>query len=63
MSVIIIGIIILIIGFVAGKADPEIGAILTPFMIPIAILSIICGIVWLIFAVQIIHTATKKSIS
>jgi len=49
--------------FIAGKTGPEIGAIVTPFMIPIGILSIVCGIVWLIFAIQIIHTAAKKSIS
>jgi len=41
----------------------EIGAILGPYMMPIGILSIICGIIWLIFAIQIIHTAAKKSVS
>lgn len=48
--------------FIAGKSGPEIGAILTPYMIPVGILSIICGIVWLIFAIQIIHTAAKKTV-
>ncbi|MBM3705697.1 MAG: hypothetical protein FJW66_04135 [Actinobacteria bacterium] len=46
--------------FIAGKSGPEIEAILTPFMIPVGILSIVCGIIFLIFSIQIIHTATKK---
>ena len=49
--------------FIAGKTGPEIGAILGPYMMPVGILSIICGIIWLIFAIQIIHTAAKKTVS
>jgi hypothetical protein len=30
-------------------------------MIPIALLSILCGLVSVAFSVQIIHTATKRS--
>jgi cytochrome c oxidase cbb3-type subunit 1 len=47
--------------FIAGKSGAEIGTILEPFLIGVGILSIICGIIFLIFSIQIIHTATKKS--
>ncbi|MGZ5500846.1 MAG: cbb3-type cytochrome c oxidase subunit I [Nitrososphaeraceae archaeon] len=47
--------------FIAGAGGPEIEAVLTPYMIPVGILSIICGVIWLIFSIQIIHTAAKKT--
>jgi len=46
--------------FQAGRMA-ELDAILTPYMIPIALLSILWGLVAVAFAVQIIHTATKRS--
>ncbi|MEK7817099.1 MAG: cbb3-type cytochrome c oxidase subunit I [Actinomycetota bacterium] len=33
---------------------------ITPLMLPVGILSIICGITALLFVAQILHTATKK---
>jgi cytochrome c oxidase cbb3-type subunit 1 len=47
--------------FKAGMQGPELGELLKPYMIPIGMLSIICGIVYILFAIQIIHTAAKKA--
>src|SRR3990172_8852189 len=33
--------------FIAGVVGPQLEALMAPFMLPIGILSIICGIVWL----------------
>jgi cytochrome c oxidase cbb3-type subunit 1 len=48
--------------FIAGRVA-ELDAILAPFMIPISLLSIVCGLVAIAFAIQIIHTAVKSSAS
>ena len=48
--------------FQAGLQGKETEAVLVPYMIPISLLSMICGLTAIAFAVQIIHTATKKSI-
>ncbi len=47
--------------FVAGTVGPQLEAIMTPYMIPIGILSIICGIVALMFVVQILVTVGRKA--
>jgi len=47
--------------FVAGAAGPQLATIMTPYMIPIGILSIICGIVALMFVVQILVTIARKA--
>ncbi|MCL5985854.1 MAG: hypothetical protein M1371_04720 [Actinobacteria bacterium] len=49
--------------FKSGITGPELNAILGPYMMPIGILSIICGLIFVIFAIQIIHTAAKRSAS
>jgi cbb3-type cytochrome oxidase subunit 1 len=46
--------------FIAGTVGPQLEAIMTPYMIPIGILSIICGIVWLTFVIQILVTVGRK---
>src|SRR3989304_9038209 len=40
--------------FIAGTVGPQLEALMAPYMMGIGILSIICGIVWLIFVVQIL---------
>ena len=47
--------------FIAGTVGPQVEAIMTPYMIPIGILSIICGIVWLAFVIQILATVGRKA--
>ncbi|MDP3879486.1 MAG: cbb3-type cytochrome c oxidase subunit I [Dehalococcoidales bacterium] len=47
--------------FIAGVVGPQLEALMTPYMMPIGILSIICGIVWLMFVVQILVTVGRKS--
>lgn len=49
--------------FQAGIKGEELEAVLIPFMIPVSLFSIICGLVAILFAVQIIHTAAKRSAS
>lgn len=49
--------------FRAGVTGPELNAILGSYMMPIGIISIICALVFVVFAVQIIHTAAKRSAS
>ena len=46
--------------FKAGRMA-ELDAVMAPYMIPIALLSILCGVVSVAFSIQIIHTATKSS--
>ena len=48
--------------FQAGRVA-ELDTILAPFMIPISLFSIVCGLTAIAFAVQIIHTAAKRSVS
>lgn len=43
-----------------GLRDADLDAVVAPFMIPVSLLSIVCGLVAILFAVQIINTATKK---
>lgn len=47
--------------FIAGVVGPQLEAIMTPYMVPIGILSIICGIVWLIFVAQILVSIARKA--
>ncbi len=49
--------------FQAGITGQALDAVIIPYMIPISLVSIVCGLVAIAFAVQIIHTATKKSTS
>ena len=60
-------ILMIIVGIVAGNAftagivGPQLEAIMTPYMIPIGILSLICGIVALMFVVQILVSVARKA--
>jgi cbb3-type cytochrome oxidase subunit 1 len=60
-------ILMIIVGIVAGNAfiggtvGPQLDAIMAPYMASIGILSIICGIVWLTFAVQILVSVARKA--
>ncbi len=47
--------------FIAGTVGPQLEAIMIPYMIPIGILSIICGIVFLTFVVQILVSVGRKA--
>ena len=47
--------------FAAGTVGPQLGAIMDPYMMLIGILSIICGIVMLIFVVQILVSVARKA--
>ncbi len=47
--------------FVAGIVGPQLEVIMTPYMIPIGIISIICGIVALMFVVQILVSVGRKA--
>ena len=44
-----------------GLVDDALDKVLSPYMIPVGILRIICALVAIMFAVQIIHTGTKKA--
>jgi len=44
----------------AGMSQDAINAAITPYMIGIGIVSLICGLVSMAYAVQIIHTIVKK---
>ena len=46
--------------FQAGITGEALDAVIIPYMIPISLVSIVCGLVAIAFAVQIIHTAIKK---
>ena len=47
--------------FIAGTVGPQLEAIMIPYMMPIGILSIICGLVWLTFVVQILVSVGRKA--
>jgi cbb3-type cytochrome oxidase subunit 1 len=47
--------------FIGGMAGPQLEALMTPYMMLIGILSIICGIVWLLFVGQILTTVARKT--
>ena len=47
--------------FIAGTVGPPLEATMTPYMVLIGILSIICGIVFLAFVIQILVTITRKA--
>ncbi len=47
--------------FIAGVVGPQLEAIMIPYMMPIGILSIICGIVMLTFVVQILVSIGRKA--
>jgi cytochrome c oxidase cbb3-type subunit I len=47
--------------FKAGASAANLDAVQTPFMIAVSLVSIICGVVAFVFAVQILHTALKKT--
>lgn len=46
--------------FQNGVTGEALDAVLKPYMLPIGVVSIVCGLVAILFAVQIIHTETKK---
>lgn len=47
--------------FIAGVVGPQLEALMAPYMMAIGILSIICGIVFLLFVVQILTTIDRKA--
>lgn len=47
--------------FIAGTVGPQLEALMAPYMMSIGILSIICGIVWLLFVVQILVSIARKA--
>lgn len=47
--------------FIAGVVGPQLDALMAPYMIAIGILSIICGLVFLTFVVQILTTVARKA--
>jgi cbb3-type cytochrome oxidase subunit 1 len=47
--------------FQPGVTGDALNAVMAPYMILVGIFSIVCGLVAILFSVQIIHTATKKS--
>lgn len=49
--------------FQAGITGDALNAVIGPYMMLIGIVSIVCGLVAILFAVQIIHTATKRATS
>jgi len=49
--------------FQAGVRGEALNAVTGPYMMLIGIVSIVCGLVAILFAVQIIHTATKQAAS
>ncbi len=49
--------------FQAGVTGDALNAVIGPYMMLIGIVSIVCGLVAILFAVQIIHTATKRAVS
>ncbi len=51
------------LAFKAGVKGEALNAVLGPYMMPLGIVSIVCGLVAILFAVQIIHTATKRAAS
>ena len=46
--------------FAAGIVGPKLDAIMTPYMIPIGIISILCAIIELTFVVQVLASLTRK---
>lgn len=49
--------------FQAGIKGEALDAVLGPYMMPIGIVSLVCGVIAIVFAVQIIHTALKKYVA
>ncbi len=47
--------------FIAGTVGPQLEAIMMPYMLPVGILSIVCGIVALMFVVQILVSIARKA--
>lgn len=47
--------------FIAGVVGPQLEALMAPYMLPIGILSIICGLVFLTFVGQILTTIARKA--
>jgi cytochrome c oxidase cbb3-type subunit 1 len=47
--------------FQAGVKGDALNAVIGPYMMLIALVSLVCGVVAILFAVQIIHTATKRA--
>jgi cytochrome c oxidase cbb3-type subunit 1 len=46
--------------YLSGVGPEELEAVIGPYMMGIGILSLICGLVSVLFAIQILHTAFKK---
>lgn len=49
--------------FQAGITGDALNAIIGPYMMLVGMVSIVCGFVAILFAVQVIHTATKGAAS
>ena len=49
--------------FQAGITGDALNPVIGPYMMLIGIVSIVCGLVAILFSVQIIHTATKRAAS
>jgi cytochrome c oxidase cbb3-type subunit 1 len=49
--------------FQAGTTGDALNPIIGPYMIPIGIVSIVCGLTDILFSIQIIHTVTKRAVS
>lgn len=47
--------------FQSGVTGGALGAVVGPYMMLIGVVSIVCGLVAILFAVQIVHTATKSA--
>lgn len=67
IDVAIVGILMNTVGiragnaFIAGTKGPELDALMAPYMIVIGMLSIICALVGLLFVIQILVSASRKS--
>ncbi len=61
------GVLMIIVGIIAGNAfiagvvGPQLEAIMIPYMLPVGILGIVCGIVALMFVVQILVSIARKA--
>lgn len=67
IDIAIMAALMITVGIVAGSAfgagivGPQLEAIMTPYMIPIGMLSILCAIVLLTFVVQILVSVARKA--
>lgn len=67
ITLLVNSVLMIIVGVVAGNAfaakivGPQLEAIMTPYMIPIGLLSIICALVALTFVVQVLVSIVRKA--